>query len=212
VRLSSATAVLQVPKGVGAFAPPHWALGTPCSALNYDRVVTAVAEHRGYAPGSVPCFILTVSDSRTLETDTSGRAIAALLEDAGHRVEGREVVPDEPHQVLDAVRRRLDDGRARAVITTGGTGFAKRDTTFEALGTLFEKTIVGFGELFRVLSYEQVGAAAMLSRATAGIAGRTAIFLLPGSEDAVRLAMSKLILPELGHLIGQLDRHPASGS
>jgi molybdenum cofactor biosynthesis protein B len=146
--------------------------------------------------------VLTVSDTRTLETETSGAAIASLLEGAGHRVVDRQVVRDEPDQVIAAVRTALT--RVQAVITTGGTGIARRDSTYEALAGLFDKTVDGFGELFRMLSWEQVGAAAMLSRATAGTIGDRVVFLLPGSEAAVRLAMEKLILPELGHVVGQL--------
>ena len=155
---------------------------------------------------SVPCYVLTISDTRTLETETSGRTIADLLVAAGHSVVGRAVVKDEPADVLRIVGEARQAGTARAIITTGGTGLAKRDSTYEALTALFEKRIDGFGELFRMLSFEEIGAAAMLSRATAGIAGGRAIFLLPGSEAAVRLAMERLILPELGHIAGELTK------
>jgi molybdenum cofactor biosynthesis protein B len=150
--------------------------------------------------------VLTISDTRTLETETSGRTIADLLIAAGHTVVGRAVVKDEPADVRRMVTDALQAGAARAIITTGGTGLAKRDSTYEALTALFEKRIDGFGELFRMLSFEEIGAAAMLSRATAGIAGGRAIFLLPGSEAAVRLAMERLILPELGHIAGELTK------
>jgi molybdenum cofactor biosynthesis protein B len=166
----------------------------------------SVAEHRSYSPRSVACFVLTVSDSRTLETDTSGQAIAALLEAAGHQVTGRSVVADEPDDVAAEVRRVLATGNIQAVIATGGTGIAKRDSTYEALVGLFEKHLDGFGELFRLLSFDEIGPAAMLSRATAGVMSGRIIFLLPGSEHAVRLAMERLILPELGHIVGQLER------
>jgi molybdenum cofactor biosynthesis protein B len=159
-------------------------------------------DHRARGARTVSCFVLTVSDTRTLETETSGAAIASLLEGAGHRVVDRQVVRDEPDQVIAAVRTALT--RVQAVITTGGTGIARRDSTYEALAGLFDKTVDGFGELFRMLSWEQVGAAAMLSRATAGTIGDRVVFLLPGSEAAVRLAMEKLILPELGHVVGLL--------
>jgi molybdenum cofactor biosynthesis protein B len=155
---------------------------------------------------SVPCFVLTISDTRTLETETSGRAIAELLVEAGHSVTGRSVVKDEPEDVRRVVSDAMRAGTARAIITTGGTGLARRDSTYEALVSLFEKRIDGFGELFRVLSFEDIGPAAMLSRATAGIAGGCAIFLLPGSEAAVRLAMDRLIVPELGHIVGELSK------
>ena len=166
----------------------------------------SVAQHRARSPVSVACFVLTISDTRTLETETSGRAIADLLTAAGHSVIGRAVVKDEPADVRRIVSETLQAGAARAIITTGGTGLAKRDSTYEALTALFEKRIDGFGELFRMLSFEEIGAAAMLSRATAGISGGRAIFLLPGSEAAVRLAMERLILPELGHIVGELAK------
>lgn len=162
----------------------------------------SATDHRARGAASVACFVLTVSDTRTLATETSGAAIAALLEDAGHRVVDRQVVKDDPDQVVAAVRGVLP--RVQAVITTGGTGVAIRDSTYEALAGLFDKTLDGFGELFRMLSWEQVGAAAMLSRATAGTIEGRVVFLLPGSEAAVRLAMEKLILPELGHVVGLL--------
>ncbi len=166
----------------------------------------SVAAHRARSPVSVPCFVLTVSDTRTLETETSGRAIANLLTEAGHTVVGRTVVRDEPDEVRRVVGDELRVGRARAIITTGGTGIARRDSTYEALVSLLDKRLDGFGELFRMLSFEEIGAAAMLSRATAGIAGSCALFLLPGSENAARLAMRRLIIPELGHIVGELAK------
>ena len=155
---------------------------------------------------SVACAVITVSDTRTLETETSGRTIAELLEAAGHTVAGRAVVRDEPAQVQDRVRAEVARGKARAIITTGGTGIAKRDSTYEAVVSMFQKRLDGFGELFRMLSFEEIGSAAMLSRATAGVIGDRVVFLLPGSEAAVRLAMTRLILPELGHIAAQLSR------
>ena len=163
-------------------------------------------EHKAQAPASVGCFVLTVSDTRTLATETSGRAIADLLTGAGHAVVDRAVVRDEPREVVAAVRAAIAHDDVRAVVTTGGTGIARRDSTYEALAALFEKRLDGFGELFRMLSYEAIGASAMLSRATAGVIGGRIVFLLPGSEHAVRLAMDKLILPELGHLVRELTK------
>jgi molybdenum cofactor biosynthesis protein B len=147
-----------------------------------------------------------VSDSRTPDTDTSGRAIRQLLEDAGHLVTGHAIVKDEPAQVTSHVRAQLADPRTEVIITTGGTGVTSRDGTFEAIDRVLEKRLDGFGELFRMLSFQEIGAAAMLSRATAGTAARKAIFVLPGSEHAVRLAMTRLILPELGHVVQQLSK------
>jgi molybdenum cofactor biosynthesis protein B len=163
-----------------------------------------VTEHRGRAPASVPTFVITVSDTRTPDTDTSGAAIASLLAGAGHPVLGRLLTRDEPAHVARAVRDQISRG-ARAIITTGGTGVSRRDSTYEALAGLFDKRLDGFGELFRMLSFDAIGPAAMLSRATAGTIGASVVFVLPGSEAAVRLAMDRLILPELGHIIGQLD-------
>jgi molybdopterin adenylyltransferase len=163
-------------------------------------------EHKAHAPASVACYVLTVSDSRTPDTDTGGRAIRELLEGAGHVVAGQAIVKDEPTQVTAKVREQLADGRTQVIITTGGTGITSRDGTFEAVDRLLEKRLEGFGELFRMLSFEEIGAAAMMSRATAGTASRKAIFVLPGSPNAVRLAMTRLIIPELGHVVQQLNR------
>ena len=163
-------------------------------------------EHKSHAPPSVACFVLTVSDTRTPETDTGGRAIRQLLERGGHTITGHAIVKDEPLEVTARVREQLHDGRTQVIISTGGPGITSRDGTFEAIDQLLEKRLNGFGELFRMLSYEEIGAAAMMSRATAGTAGRKAIFVLPGSPAAVRLAMERLILPELGHVVQQLNR------
>jgi molybdenum cofactor biosynthesis protein B len=162
--------------------------------------------HKAQAPASVPCYVLTVSDSRTADTDTGGRAIRELLEQAGHQVTGHAIVKDEPGQVTAQVREQLADPRTQIVITTGGTGITSRDGTFEAIDALLEKRLDGFGELFRMLSFQEIGPAAMMSRATAGTASGKAIFVLPGSPNAVQLAMTRLILPELGHVVQQLRR------
>ena len=166
----------------------------------------SVQDHRATSPASVPCFVLTVSDSRTLATETSGRAIAELLEGAGHEVVGRTLVRDEPAEVTRVVHDAISGGQVQIVITTGGTGITRRDSTYEALVELFDKRLDGFAELFRMLRFEEIGSAAMMSRATAGIVGRCALFLLPWSEAAVRLAMSRLIIPELGHVARELNR------
>ena len=163
----------------------------------------SVQEHKANLPTGIPCFVLTVSDTRTLETDTSGQAIAGHLERAGHRVVGRAVVRDEPAEVARIVRSHIDAGVIRAIITTGGTGLSRRDTTYEALSALYEKRIDGFGELFRALSYEEIGSAALLSRALAGLVDGRVVFVLPGSKGGVRLAMEKLIVPEIGHLAAE---------
>jgi molybdenum cofactor biosynthesis protein B len=164
----------------------------------------SVAEHRKTAAVGVRCFVLTISDTRSDATDTSGRAIADLLGAAGHVVAERALLRDEPRQVRDAVAARL--GTVDAIITTGGTGITSRDSTYEAIEGLLEKRLDGFGELFRTLSYQEIGSAAMLTRAAAGVANATAVFMLPGSEHAVRLAMTRLIVPELGHIVRELRR------
>lgn len=160
-------------------------------------------EHKQLGPRQVRCFVVTVSDTRTEATDTGGRAIADLLVAAGHTLAGRTIVKDDAAQVGGVVREQLASPDVDAVITTGGTGITSRDSTYEAVDALLEKRLDGFGELFRMLSYEQVGPAAMMSRATAGLASGKIIIALPGSEGAVRLAMDKLVLPELGHMVQQ---------
>ena len=165
----------------------------------------SVSAHRSAAPSAVPCFVLTVSDTRTIDTDKSGAAIVELLSLAGHSITDRRIVKDDAVAVSDAVRAKLSSP-ARAIITTGGTGIASRDMTFEAISAMFDKRLDGFGEIFRTLSYQQIGSAAMLSRACAGVAKGKIIFVLPGSEAAVRLAMERLIIPELGHIVGELHK------
>ena len=150
------------------------------------------------------CFVLTISDTRTEDTDISGDTIAGLLTTSGHSIGGRAIVKDDPRSVRVAVTGWAPI--AQAIITTGGTGLTSRDRTFEALDDVFEKRLNGFGELFRALSYQEIGSAAMMSRAFAGTIGKTVVFCLPGAENAVRLAMMKLILPEMGHMVRELNR------
>ena len=154
---------------------------------------------------SVRVAVLTISDTRTEATDTSGAAIVALLGQAGHQVTARALVKDEPADVTAFVAAQLE-GEAQVVITTGGTGITSRDSTYEALDEMLEKRLDGFGELFRMLSYADIGSAAMMSRACAGLARGRVVIALPGSEGAVRLAMTTLVLPELGHLVQQASK------
>jgi molybdenum cofactor biosynthesis protein B len=161
-------------------------------------------DHRRGAPMSVRCFILTISDTRTEENDISGDTIAGLLTTSGHAIGGRAIVKDDPHAVRVAVTGWAPI--AQAIITTGGTGISSRDRTYEALSDVLDKRLDGFGELFRALSYQEIGSAAMLTRACAGTIGKTALFCLPGAEHAVRLGMMKLILPELAHVVRELNR------
>jgi molybdenum cofactor biosynthesis protein B len=150
--------------------------------------------------------VLTVSDTRTAETDTGGAVIRELLASGGHTVVASQIVRDEPADVARVVREACADARVQVVILTGGTGITSRDSTFEAVESLLDKRLPGFGELFRVLSYGEVGAAAMLSRAHMGIHARRVVVSLPGSPAACRLALEKLLLPELGHLVREVGR------
>lgn len=172
------------------------------------------------APSAVRVVIISVSDSRTLATDEGGALVETLTAAAGFIVVGRELLPDEPETVRERVRSLACVGtsaRVRpsdcvdAILLTGGTGVAPRDGTVEALAPLFQRRLDGFGELFRMLSFAEIGPAAMLSRACAGVIdGGVAVFLMPGSPAAIRLALQRLILPELGHLVSEL-RRSASG-
>jgi molybdopterin adenylyltransferase len=163
-------------------------------------------DHRHAAPQSVRCVIVTISDTRTEDTDTGGRAIADQLTAAGHHVAGRTLVKDDADLVRSTVERQLAAPDVDVIITTGGTGITSRDSAYEAISGLLHKRLDGFGELFRMLSFEQIGAAAMMSRACAGLAAGRIVISLPGSEAAVRLAMERLILPELGHMVEQARR------
>ena len=166
----------------------------------------SVAEHKAQSPREVRCYVVTISDTRTEETDAGGRAIIDLLGAAGHTVVGRAIVKDDPEAVRGTLERQLANPGVQVIITTGGTGITSRDSTYEAVSSLLDKRLDGFGELFRMLSYQQVGSAAMLSRACAGLVAGHIVAALPGSETAVRLAMEKLLLPELGHLVREATR------
>ncbi len=159
--------------------------------------------HRASAPQSVATAVITVSDTRTLETDRGGALVVELLEGAGHTIRSREIVADEPDAIRDAMERGLSDPQVRAIVLTGGTGVAPRDVTPDTVEPMLERVVPGFGEFFRALSFEEIGSAALLSRALAGLARGRVIFVLPGSRGAVRLALERLILPEIGHLAGE---------
>jgi molybdenum cofactor biosynthesis protein B len=162
--------------------------------------------HRAAAPVSVRCAILTVSDTRAPETDHSGSYMKETLGFAGHRIVAYEIVPDGPDRIQAVLREWIGRDDVQAILSNGGTGIAARDTTYDAIAGMLQKRIDGFGELFRMLSWQEVGAAAMLSRAVAGVADGTLIVAMPGSPKAVRLAMTKLILPELGHLVYEIGK------
>jgi molybdenum cofactor biosynthesis protein B len=163
-------------------------------------------EHRATSPATVRCAVLVVSDTRTRETDTSGAAVAELVAAGGHTLHERVILPDDPEAVRRQVEAWIAFPGVDVVITTGGTGLTARDSTCEAIAGLIEKPIDGFGELFRMLSYHEIGPAAMLTRAFAGAVRGTILIALPGSESAVRLAMTKLVVPELGHLVREARR------
>ena len=171
-----------------------------------DNRPMSVEEHRALSPRSVTCVVITVSDTRTIDADTGGAEVARALGARGHSVLRREIVPDDLARIRDAVTRALDEPEVQAVITTGGTGIARRDVTWEAITGVLEKPLDGFGELFRSLSYAEIGPAAMLSRACAGATRGKIVVALPGSEAAVRLAMEKLVGPELAHMVREAAR------
>ncbi len=153
---------------------------------------------------TVTCAVVTVSDTRSQETDKSGQLIQQLLHDANHTVGAYTIIKDEPAQIQEQLELLAKNSHLDAVIFNGGTGIAPRDTTYDAIEKLLEKTLPGFGELFRFLSYQEIGSRAIASRAVAGVYQSKLIFSIPGSSNAVRLAMEKLILPELVHLVSQL--------
>jgi molybdopterin adenylyltransferase len=165
-----------------------------------------VDAHRADAPDSVRCAVLTVSDSRTSDSDASGALIRETLTFSGHTVVDYRIVPDEPDQIREILTDWIHRDDIQAVLTNGGTGIAARDTTYDAIAGMLEKRIEGFGELFRMLSWQEVGAAAMLSRAVAGVARETLVVAMPGSTNAVRLALTKLVVPELGHLVYEIAK------
>ena len=164
------------------------------------------AEHRAAAPSHIRCYVITVSDSRTEDTDTGGRLLRELLTEGGHLVLGHTIVRDDPVILRAAIERQLNMSKVQAVITTGGTGISRRDGSYEVVTELLDKRLDGFGELFRSLSFAEIGPSAMLSRACAGTARGKILVSLPGSQNAVRLGLTKLILPELGHLVREVTR------
>ncbi|MHC0037364.1 MogA/MoaB family molybdenum cofactor biosynthesis protein [Pseudoneobacillus sp. C159] len=167
----------------------------------------SLQEHKKTAITSVRCKIITVSDTRTKDTDKSGQLMKELLESAGHQMIDYVIVKDESEAISSEVLKACRNEQIDVVLTNGGTGIAKRDVTIETIRKLFDKEISGFGELFRLLSYqEDIGSAAILSRAIAGVVNDKAVFSTPGSTGAVRLAMNKLILPELGHVVKELQK------
>ena len=163
-------------------------------------------EHKENAPRRVSCLVITCSDTRTVDTDTSGQLIRRLLSEHGHQVVGSHLIKDEPEEIRRLIEAAAADDAVQAIIINGGTGLSRRDSTFEAIDGMLEKRLDGFGELFRYLSYKEIGSSSMMSRATAGLVCGRIVFSTPGSESAVRLAMEQLILPELGHIVRELTK------
>lgn len=165
-----------------------------------------VEQHRANSPRVLRCVVISVSDTRTVDTDTGGATAIELLTQAGHKITARHIVRDEPASIRHLLEQTARAGECDAILLTGGTGISARDQTYETVQALLTKPLPGYGELFRQLSYAEIGAAAMLSRAVGGLLGRTVVLTMPGSPAAVRLAMEKLILPELGHLVREATR------
>ncbi len=167
----------------------------------------SVQQHREAAPETIQAAVLTISDTRTREDDTGGDTVQELLEAAGHKIVRREIVRDDAPRIRTVLIDLLADSDVDAVVTSGGTGISGRDTTYEVVDRMIEKKLDGFGEIFRMLSYEEIGAAAIMSRAVAGAVGTKFIASLPGSRNAVRLAMEKLLVPEMAHVVFELRKH-----
>ncbi|HEX2729881.1 MAG TPA: MogA/MoaB family molybdenum cofactor biosynthesis protein [Rubrobacteraceae bacterium] len=167
----------------------------------------SVHKHRESAPETVRVAVVTISDTRTRENDTGGDTIQDLMQAAGHEVVDRTIVRDDASAIRTVLVNLLASSGVDAVITTGGTGISARDTTYEVVDRMIEKRLDGFGEIFRMLSYEEIGAAAILSRAIAGAVGTKLVASLPGSRNGVRLAMEKLLVPEIAHVVFELRKH-----
>jgi molybdenum cofactor biosynthesis protein B len=165
----------------------------------------SVEEHKAKGKRSIHCFVVTVSDTRDETTDQSGQLIKSLLADEQHQVVGYRIVKDEPADIEALLHEALADRQVEAIIVNGGTGIAPRDGTYEIIVKLLDKRLDGFGEIFRYLSYQDIGSAALMSRTVAGSAQGKILISLPGSKGAVGLAMEKLILPELRHMVSQLQ-------
>jgi molybdenum cofactor biosynthesis protein B len=171
----------------------------------------SVHRHKESAPEHVRVAVLTISDTRTRETDTGGDTAEQILREAGQKIVARQIVRDEVNGIRASLVDLLANAEVDAVITTGGTGISGRDTTYEVVDRMIEKKLDGFGEIFRMLSYQEIGAAAIMSRAVAGTVGTKVVASLPGSRNAVRLAVEKLLVPELAHIVFELRKHEESG-
>ncbi len=165
-----------------------------------------VQQHAASAPKTVRCAVVTISDTRTLETDSGGATVVHWLEKAGHAVAARTIIPDEPEDMRKLIRWFADDPAIDAILMTGGTGLSSRDQTYETVRSMLSKELPGYGELFRMLSYQAIGPAAMLSRALGGLVDATVVLTMPGSPAAVQLAMEKIIVFQLNHLVREARR------
>jgi molybdenum cofactor biosynthesis protein B len=163
-------------------------------------------QHAAQGPQKLACAVVTVSDTRTLENDTGGQAVIAHLQAQGHAIACREIIPDEPTRMRGLLQSLRDRDGLDAILMTGGTGISSRDQTFETVAGLLTKSLPGYGELFRMLSYQAIGPAAMLSRATGGLLGGKVLLTMPGSPAAVKLAMEQVIIPQLPHLVREARR------
>lgn len=167
----------------------------------------SVSQHKKEAPKKVNCTVVTVSDTRSKETDKSGNLIIEMLQNASHYVQNYQIVTDDYDVIHQAIKTGCLDKEIDVILLNGGTGIAKRDVTIEVVQSLIEKELTGFGEIFRMLSYlEDIGSAAILSRAIAGVSNDTAIFSMPGSSGAVKLAMEKIIIPEISHVVREIRK------
>ena len=164
------------------------------------------SQHKQQAPRAITCAVLTVSDTRSLNTDRGGTEIIRRLEAHGHNIAARDICADDPTRIARCINSWRNELAPDAILVTGGTGISPRDHTYETISQILTKPIPGYGELFRWLSYQEIGSAAMLSRTVGGLVDRTLVLTMPGSPAAVQLAMDKLILPELGHLIQQAHK------
>lgn len=166
----------------------------------------SVDQHHATSPDRLRCVVITVSDTRTLDNDTGGAAVIERLEEAEHTIAERQIIRDDPAVMRPLLEQLRDRDDIDAILLTGGTGIASRDTTFETVSALLSKPLPGYGEIFRMLSFAEIGPAAMLSRAVGGLLGNKVLLTMPGSPAGVHLAMEKLIVPELGHLVREARR------
>ncbi len=181
--------------------PNEWPSFPAFLPTNIVEMSESTKQHRCESPKTIRSAVITISDTRTLETDRGGQLIVELMTAVGHEITSRHIVRDDPREIEPLLLKLADPAATDAILMTGGTGIAARDRTFETVSNLLTKPMPGYGELFRMLSYEDIGPAAMLSRAVGGVLNNVVVLTMPGSVAAVKLAMEKLIVPEIGHLV-----------